>query len=97
MLVEDDGTGRRTLDVEGLSRGVLAWEDVDAMLYIEGTRLFLLDRPRDGGGGASPKMKNLMKAKINSTTEICPRRKPCVKDKLDGSRAVSVKDKKNGL
>lgn len=40
------------------------------------------ERPRDGGGGASPKMKNLMKAPINSTTESCPRRKPCVKDSL---------------
>ena len=28
-----------------------------------------LDMPRDGGGGASPKMKNLIKAPIKSTTE----------------------------
>lgn len=27
-------------------------------------------------------MKNLMKAPINSTTESCPRRNPCVKDSL---------------
>lgn len=40
------------------------------------------ESPRDGGGGASPKMKNLMKAPINSTTESCPSRKPCVKERL---------------
>lgn len=43
------------------------------------------DRPRDGGGGASPKMKNLMKAPIRSTTESWPSKNPCVKDRLEGS------------
>lgn len=27
------------------------------------------DKPRDGGGGASPKMKNLMNAPMSNTTD----------------------------
>lgn len=34
------------------------------------------------GEGGSPNMKNLMKAAISRTTEIWPRMKPCVKEKL---------------
>lgn len=37
---------------------------------------------RDWGGGASPKMKNLIKAPMRRTTESWPRRKPWVKDSL---------------
>ena len=32
--------------------------------------------------GASPNMKNLMKAPIRITTDSCPSRKPCVNDRL---------------
>lgn len=32
--------------------------------------------------GGSPKMKNLMKAPMRITTESCPRRRPCVKERL---------------
>lgn len=34
------------------------------------------------GEGGSPKMKNLMKAASKSTTDSCPRMRPCVKDRL---------------
>ena len=34
--------------------------------------------------GASPKMKNLMKAPIRITIESWPRRRPCVKESLRG-------------
>lgn len=48
------------------------------------------ERPRDGGGGASPKMKNLMKAPINSTTDSWPSRKPCVKERLRKGRVSDL-------
>lgn len=34
--------------------------------------------------GASPKIKNLMNAPISTTTDSWPRRKPWVKERLDG-------------
>lgn len=36
------------------------------------------------GEGGSPKMKNLMKAPRRITTESWPRRRPCVKERLEG-------------
>lgn len=36
----------------------------------------------DSGVGASPNMKNLIKAPMNITTDNWPKRKPCVKEKL---------------
>lgn len=36
------------------------------------------------GEGGSPKMKNLMKATMRITTESWPRRKPSVKERLEG-------------
>lgn len=40
------------------------------------------DKPREGGGGASPKMKNLMKAPMRRTTDSWPSKNPCVKERL---------------
>lgn len=37
---------------------------------------------RSSAEGGSPNMKNLMKKKINSAIESCPRRKPCVNERL---------------
>ena len=77
MLVEDDGTGRSTLDVNDLLRSVpCCEEEPGVLLYIE--------RPRRGTG-ASSKMKNLMKANISRTIDSCPTRSPCVKDRLGES------------
>jgi hypothetical protein len=47
-----------------------------------------LASPREGGAGASPKMKNLMNAPIRRTTDSWPRRNPCVNDSL---QAISVR------
>jgi hypothetical protein len=37
---------------------------------------------RSSAEGGSPKMKNLIKKKIRSAMESCPRRKPCVNERL---------------
>ena len=58
---------------------------MEEMLCIEYERARLVvrfEKPRDGGGGASPKMKNLMKAPIRRTTESWPTSRPWVKDRL---------------
>lgn len=39
VLVEDDGTGRRTLEVEGFSLSVLVVSSLGALLSIEWVRL----------------------------------------------------------
>jgi hypothetical protein len=54
------------------------------VLYTELLRRWVVrfERPREGGGGASPKMKNLMKAPMSRTTESCPSRNPWVNDRL---------------
>lgn len=85
MLVADAGTGRSTFDVEGFSRSVLGPTPLLSAWLIEYDRRWAAVRlasPRDGGAGASPKMKNLMKAPIKNTTESCPSTKPWVKDSL---------------
>lgn len=85
MFVEDEGTGRSMLDVEGFSLSVRGLKSVE-IAFIEYDRrweLVRLYRPlRDGGGGASPNMKNLMKAPISRTTDSWPTRRPCVKERL---------------
>jgi hypothetical protein len=40
--------------------------------------------PEPRRDGSSPKIKNLMKKLTKMTTESCPTRKPCVKDRLIG-------------
>jgi hypothetical protein len=80
VLVADDGTGRRTLDVDGFSLKDLGGPSCEK---IELERRWVeARRPRDGGGGASPNMKNLMKAPISSTTDSWPNKNPCVNDRL---------------
>lgn len=85
VFVDEEGTGRSTFDVEGLSRWELDVESTEDILWIEYERprpSARLEKPREGGGGASPKMKNLMKAPIRRTTESCPTRRPWVNDNL---------------
>lgn len=48
------------------------------------------DSPRDGGGGASPKMKNLMKAPMRSTTDSWPSKNPWVKERLEGKLKLAI-------
>lgn len=79
VFVADEGTGRRTFDVEGFSRNDLVLFSLSAILCIEDERrcaAVRLARPRDGAGGASPKMKNLMKAPRSSTIDSWPTRRP---------------------
>ena len=73
------------MDVDGFSR-----IDLEVLSAEEGCNeierrwaAVRLDSPRDGGGEASPNMKNFMKAPIRRTTDICPRMKPCVKESLN--------------
>lgn len=87
MFVDEAGTGRSTFEVDGFSRSVLVVPSFDVMCIELERRCAAvrLERPRDGGGGASPKMKNLMNAPINRTTDSCPSKKPCVNVSLDQS------------
>lgn len=85
VFVEDEGTGRSMLDVEGFSLSVRGLESAEVafMEYDRRWVLVRLEMPlRDGGGGASPNMKNLMKAPISRTTESWPTRRPWVKERL---------------
>jgi hypothetical protein len=60
----------------------------EARLWRDGVRTCLGARVEalEGGGGASPKMKNLINAPINSTTVSCPTKKPVKKDMLYSGR-----------
>lgn len=83
MFVDDEGTGRRIFEVDGFSRSVRVFDSLEN-IFIDEARLREscgIERG-DWDGGASPNMKNLMKAPIRRTTESCPRRKPWVKDSL---------------
>ena len=85
MSVAFCGTGRRILLELVLFRRERGDEDFEeARLWSEGWRTCLMWEVRRvasrEAGGASPKMKNLMKAPIRRTTESWPMRSPCVKD-----------------
>jgi hypothetical protein len=78
VLVDDDGTGRRTFDVDGFSLDDRELFRFKSRLWMEekrGRGAVRFDSPRDGEG-ASPNMKNLMKAPINSTTDSWPTSRP---------------------
>lgn len=79
VLVDDEGTGRRMLEEEGFSLRVRGVDSAETTLFMEYERLCILERlekPRAGVGGASPNMKNLIKAPIRRTTESWPTRRP---------------------
>ena len=85
MFVDEDGTGRRMFETDCFSRRVRVLASLESR-FMELDRLRLRcdrDSPRDSERVASPKMKNLMKAPMRRTTDSWPRRKPCVKDRLD--------------
>jgi hypothetical protein len=86
VFVDDEETGRRTLEVDNFSRSDLGLVSLEDMLCSEEDlrrrAAARFDRPRDGGGGASPKIKNWMKAPISRTTESWPTKRPWVKERL---------------
>jgi len=85
MSVAVVGTGLSTFALALFRRDCGAAFFEDARLCSEGERMCFAVRPddddREGTGGASPKMKNFIKAPINRTTESWPRSSPCVKVK----------------
>lgn len=94
MFVDDDGTGRRTLEFDGFSLRDLELPSPVPILWREEERRF---GPRDEEGGGSPKMKNLIKAPISSTTDSWPTRRPCVKERLhDIVKTTNRATKKTG-
>lgn len=72
--------------MEDLWRRERGGEELEAKLWRDGERLWVevreVKEEREGGGGASPKMKNLMKAPSRRTTESWPRSRPWVKESL---------------
>jgi len=94
VFVDDDGTGRRTLEFDGFSLRDLELPSPVPILWREEERRF---GPRDEEGGGSPKMKNLIKAPISSTTDSWPTRRPCVKERLhDIVKTTNRATKKTG-
>src|ERR1700761_4955412 len=82
MSVAFVGTGRRTFDALAFFRNDGGAELLeDAIPCREVVRMCLGERRavREGGDGASPKMKYLMNQPRKITTDSWPRRKPWVK------------------
>ena len=75
------GGGRRMCDEEGL-RGLEEWCVKETERLCVGESV-LSWRFGDSCTGASPKMKNLIKAPIKMTTESWPSTNPWVKDNLE--------------
>lgn len=98
-MVRVGGPERRMLDFFLLRAGfccgcwLLGWREVRRLSrdFLWASVLDLRSVARmeavTSGEGGSPNMKNLMKAAIRRTTEIWPRMKPCVNEKL---RLVSL-------
>lgn len=93
-MVRVGGPERRMLDFFLLSGGLCCWcWLLGRPEVLRLSRDFLCASVADlrsvarieavtSGEGGSPNMKNLIKAAIRRTTEIWPRMKPCVKEKL---------------
>lgn len=84
MSVALFGTGRRTLVALALfrkDRGAMLLEEERPWSEVVRMCLGFRAEGREGGEGASPKMKNLMKHPRKITTDSCPRRNPWVKVK----------------
>jgi hypothetical protein len=63
---------------------VRLWRDCCWWARVRARRREERCRARSSAEGGSPKMKNFMKKKIRRAMESCPRRKPCVKESLEG-------------